>query len=956
MALSVLPALVRSVRAAVLVQLLFGGGRGFAPLHPGVRRARVPTTIAHRRMMLLPRTTANAPPLGGPLAATIEDRETTTTGGAASGAAATGHSVEQHAVPPQRRFRNYYDYRRTNDGVLEEGDEVVVPSNDEYVEVKGDRPNATTTTSLGPAVVVEHRVAGLSAATGASGAAAPGENTAAAPMVSSSSSGPPSVVPKPPAAPAKPRRRTDGQSHYQSLHSDELKHGVRSHLREIQGLGSELESRHEEELLSGVKGFGGFGGGFSHATSLASQHAHHRAAGGGGHFLSQQQHAAPQPGHTARLSAVHATRLTSTREWLDLEAHAREIKPTHLRTLLADARRVEQLGLEEPATGAFLDWSRHKVTAETMRLLFALARRMGVEAKMDSMRRGRAINTSERRAVAHFALRADPDDARRPGGYLGDSGRSGAANEESAAEKADLLYHRDLEGCVDMAECVDKAAAVRERIWTFAQGVRDGSIRAADGSAFETVVVVGIGGSYLGPEFVVQALDDDDNTNNKRTDGESSSTQGDLDVRFVANVDPATFEAETRGLDPKKCLVVVVSKSFSTAETMRNARRAKRWVLDAYGASESADAAGDSETRRIVSAHFAACAGRGAVRKVEEFGIAAADRLFEFWSWVGGRYSSCASAGLVPLAVGRGPDKAKAFLAGARAVDDHFFSAPLEQNLPVVMALLGVWNVNFLGLGARAVVPYAHRLSRFAAHVQQLEMESNGKSVTTDGRPLDYTTGEIVFGEPGTNAQHSFFQLLHMGQCVPCDFIGFLAPDADASWDDHDELVANLLAQPDALAVGRTFEDVVNDVLVGDLDDVDLCPHKTLSGDRPSSTLLFPGRLDARAVGALLALYEHRTAVQGFVWNINSWDQFGVELGKHLATDIRKIISDARDKPVPTNPSTARLLHRYVGPHNARHRALATSSSLPREDEAAAAAPGMRVPSVGAHNASVPAL
>jgi len=309
-----------------------------------------------------------------------------------------------------------------------------------------------------------------------------------------------------------------------------------------------------------------------------------------------------------------------------------------------------------------------------------------------------------------------------------------------------------------------------------------------------------------------------------------------------------------------------------------------------------------------------ACASLKALDIVKRFGIRE-DRLFEFWSWVGGRYSSSASAGLLPLALARGPEAAAEFLNGARMIDAHFFEAKLERNLPAVMALLGIWNVNFLGLGARAVVPYAHNLARFPAHVQQLEMESNGKSVTVHGIPLDYTTGEIVFGEPGSNAQHSFFQLLHMGQCVPCDFIGFMQPQNKEQQEDHDELFANLLAQPDALALGRAFEDVVYDVLVGDVDDVDLCPHKTLSGDRPSLTLLFP-KLNPSTVGALLALYEHRTAIQGFVWNINSFDQFGVELGKVLATDIRTMIANAPNKPPPSNPSTARILKRYSAATN----------------------------------------
>ena len=594
------------------------------------------------------------------------------------------------------------------------------------------------------------------------------------------------------------------------------------------------------------------------------------------------QHLRNLPGLGSELEAhdevaLKPIRLTSTQEWLDLEAHAGRIKKLHLSELLSDSERVDALALDEETTGAFLDWSRQKVTQETMRLLIKLAKRMGVEKKREKMRVGDPINESERRAALHFALRAEPEDVEE-GGYLYD---------EKSSERGPLG--------TSAKEAVTKAYEVRERTWKFADEVRSGSIVSPTGKPFKEVVVVGIGGSHLGPEFVVQALD-------------FPTTEENLGVHFVANVDPANFEAATRGLDPKETLVIVVSKSFTTAETMRNAKKVKKWVLESYGLTSEEDLKSE-KAKDIISQQFCACAGRSALDNIQDFGMKE-ERLFEFWDWVGGRYSSCASAGLLPLALGRGAESARSFLRGARAIDEHFFRAPLEKNLPAMMALLGVWNVNFLGLGARAVVPYAHGLARFPAHVQQLEMESNGKSVTLDGSPLDYTTGEIVFGEPGTNAQHSFFQLLHMGQCVPCDFLGFLAPHDPADFDDHDELVAKLFAQPDALALGRSFEDVVNDVLVGDVDDVDLCAHKTLSGDRPSLTLLFP-KLDPAAVGSILALYEHRICIQGFVWHINSWDQFGVERGKSLANDVRKIIADAPDKPRPSNPSTARLLDRY---------------------------------------------
>mmetsp|Transcript_31843 Transcript_31843/g.101965 ORF Transcript_31843/g.101965 Transcript_31843/m.101965 type:complete len:877 (+) Transcript_31843:218-2848(+) len=783
------------------------------------------------------------------------------------------------------KARNYYDYRRRNDGVedltlaslatsIEAKLEEETPQPSAYVDVKSEEAFGKSGGSQGGGVVLEERrrqgEESLSDDAGPpqghllSSLLDEKEKETALPLstkagrgedeeegLSSSSSS--TIMAEEeeektnPAAdffsslfpqdgddeqkPRKKRKRADGQNYYQALHNNQLVQGVMQHLRNIQGLGSELETKDEAEAVM----------------------------------------RAP-------------VRLTSTKEWLALEAHAKAVKKIHLRDLLMDARRVDALAVEEPATGAYLDWSRQKVTAETMSLLVKLAKRMAVDEKRDQMKKGYPINKSERRAALHFALRAEPEDLDQ-GGYLSWQDDQGEDRFSSVLRE---------KGGVSVRDAVEQSFAVRRRIWAFADAVRAGDVKSPTGKPFKQVVVVGIGGSHLGPEFVVQALDF------------GGGEEANLGVRFVPNVDPASFEAATRGLDPKETLVVVVSKSFTTAETMRNSQKVKRWILDAYDDQDEANLLSPSE---IVAAHFCACAGRSALPAVREFGVAE-ERLFEFWDWVGGRYSSCASAGLLPLALSRGSEAARRFLQGARKIDAHFFEAPLEGNVPAIMALLGVWNVNFLGLGARAVVPYAHGLSRFPAHVQQLEMESNGKSVTTDGTPLDYTTGEIVFGEPGTSCQHSFFQLLHMGQCVPCDFLGFLAPQDPANYDDHDELVANLLAQPDALALGRSFEDVVNDVLIGETDDVDLCAHKTLSGDRPSLTLLFP-KLDPEAVGAILALYEARTAVQGFVWNINSWDQFGVERGKSLASDIRKIINDAKDKQPPSNPSTARLLERY---------------------------------------------
>ncbi|KAJ8614475.1 hypothetical protein CTAYLR_000858 [Chrysophaeum taylorii] len=532
-----------------------------------------------------------------------------------------------------------------------------------------------------------------------------------------------------------------------------------------------------------------------------------------------------------------ASGLRERPEWRALEAHAEEMKATHLRELVEDEERCARLFLEGPC-GLVVDYARQKVTTRTMELLFGLAKSCEVMAKRDRMMRGERINTSEDRAVLHAALRSSRD---------------------------------------------SRVEAVVEKILKFAEGVRSGDLRTAAGDAFAAVLVVGIGGSQLGPEFVVRALED-----------------ARLETRFLGNVD--AFEVATRGLDPRRTLVVVSSKSFTTTETMRNAERAKAWL---GGGDVSDRVVGCSASRE----------------KVEAFG---ASRLFEFWDWVGGRFSATASPGLLPLALAAGADAARKFLDGAAAVDAHFAEAPLERNVPVVLALLGVWNKNFLDLCCRAVVPYAARLARFPAHVQQLEMESNGKSVgANDHRQLDVPAGEIVFGEPGTDAQHSFFQFLHAASPVPVDFVGFLrGTDAAA----HDDLSANLFAQPDALAIGTP-------------EDGTLPPYKRFAGDRPSLTILFP-RLEPRSarcpfrdnnfptnhprLGRSSRFTNIARRSRGaWLWGINSWDQMGVELGKTLAATIRAHIQAAKSssttdgvvaQPAPAmmNPSTRRLLDIYA--------------------------------------------
>mmetsp|Transcript_21417 Transcript_21417/g.67232 ORF Transcript_21417/g.67232 Transcript_21417/m.67232 type:complete len:538 (+) Transcript_21417:22-1635(+) len=503
----------------------------------------------------------------------------------------------------------------------------------------------------------------------------------------------------------------------------------------------------------------------------------------------------------------------AAREWRALEAHAHELGPLH--ELAQDEARCEALSLEGPC-GLVLDWSRQRVTEETMRLLFELARASEVEARRDAMRRGERINRSEDRAAMHHTLRA--------------------------------------------AETSEDVASTREAILAFADGVRRGEVSPPTAARFEAALVVGIGGSQLGPECVARALED-----------------GTMELRFAANVD--AFEAATRGLEPRKTLVVASSKSFGTAETSANLDRAERWLLDAYD--------GDAD---LAAAHVVVCATRSGFERSSR----RARELFQLWDWVGGRFSSTASPGLLPLALAAGPAAARDFLRGAAALDDHFFTAPLERNAPVVLALLGVFNRNVLGSPARAVVPYTDRLARFPAHLQQLEMESSGKALDLDDhKPLRRPAGEIVFGEPGTNAQHSFFQFLHAAEThIPVDFIGFLD-------SDHALLVANLLAQPDALALGTPADAAVP-------------PYKRFPGDRPSLTILFPA-FGPAALGALLALYEHRTAVQGWIWNLNTWDQMAVELGKTLASDILAHLRDGAPlSPATTTPSTRCLLRLYA--------------------------------------------
>lgn len=514
--------------------------------------------------------------------------------------------------------------------------------------------------------------------------------------------------------------------------------------------------------------------------------------------------------------------------------------------------------------GVYLDYSRQRATLDTIDYLLDLAERQDLSGKMNAMRTGEKINFTEDRAVLHTALRADK------------------------SEIGEIF--------VDDVDVVAEVHHVLDNIKTFTNAIRSGEIRGYTGKRFRNIVSVGIGGSYLGPEFLHEVL---------KTEPEGINSALGYSLQFLSNVDPVDVERTCADLDPEETLIVIVSKTFTTAETMLNARTMRQWLWDFMG-----------NDKEVVKKHVVACASVSATDKVAEFGINTEEYFFNFWDWVGGRYSVCSAAGAVPISLLYGYDLYEKFLLGARSIDEHFFSVPFRQNIPVLMGLFGVWNMSFLGYKARTALPYAEALLKLPAHIQQLDMESNGKHVTRDGLVVDYDVGEVDFGEPGTNGQHSFFQLLHMGQTVPCDFIGFVKSQHDLCVDgeflsSHDELMANFFAQPDALANGKTTEEVRAEGT-----PEHLVAHKTFEGNRPSVSLMLP-KLTAYAAGQLLAIYEHRTAVQGFIWDINSFDQWGVELGKKLALEVKEHLLNARNDPLETPietgaPATSRMLNYYM--------------------------------------------
>ncbi len=538
------------------------------------------------------------------------------------------------------------------------------------------------------------------------------------------------------------------------------------------------------------------------------------------------------------------TPLTTRLQWQALLQHAQATGERHLRNWFsADPARGERLTAE--AAGLYLDYSKQRVGDDTLRLLFDLAEACEVPARIEAMFQGEHINTTEDRPALHVALRAP------------------------AGERIE----------VDGADVVPEVQAVLARMATFADKVRDGSWTGFTGRRIRNVVNIGIGGSDLGPVMAYEAL--------------RFYSQRDRTVRFVSNVDPADFTEATLDLDPAETLFIVCSKTFTTQETLTNARAARDWCVDALGEDS-------------VAKHFVAVSTNA--DGVREFGIDT-DNMFGFWDWVGGRYSMDSAIGLSTM-IAIGPGNFRDMLAGFHAMDVHFRKTAPERNLPILMALLSIWNNDFLGADTVAVLPYAQYLKRFPAYLQQLTMESNGKHVTLDGRSCDYQTGPIYWGEPGTNGQHSFYQLLHQGtRLVPCDFIGFCQPlDAMPSSgvdSQHDLLIANLFAQSEALAFGKTLAQVQAEGT-----QPAVAPHRVFDGNRPSTTIL-ADRLTPHSLGALVALYEHSVFVQGVIWGIDSFDQWGVELGKQLA---RHTESELAADPMPDlqhDSSTNALIRRY---------------------------------------------
>ena len=537
--------------------------------------------------------------------------------------------------------------------------------------------------------------------------------------------------------------------------------------------------------------------------------------------------------------------ISATPAWKALEKHYGQLRDRHLREFFADdPARGRELTLT--VGDLYIDYSKHRVTRETLALLIDLARTAGLEARRDAMLAGEHINTSEDRAVLHTALRL-PRDARLT---------------------------------VDGQDVVADVHAVLNAMGDFTDRLRSGSWTGATGKRIETVVNIGIGGSDLGPAMAYQAL--------------RHYADAGISARFVSNVDPADLVAKLDGLDPATTLFIVASKTFTTLETLTNATAARRWLTDALGDD-------------AVARHFVAVSTNE--KLVKAFGIDSAN-MFGFWDWVGGRYSVDSAIGLALMAV-IGRSAFADFLSGFHLVDTHFATAPLESNAPALLGLIGLWYSDFFGAETRAVLPYSNDLARFAAYLQQLTMESNGKSVRADGTPVSTGTGEIFWGEPGTNGQHAFYQLLHQGtRLVPADFIGFSQPTddlptADGTGSMHDLLMSNFFAQTQVLAFGKTAEEISAEGT-----PPSVVPHKVMPGNKPTTSILAT-RLTPSVLGQLIALYEHQVFTEGVVWGVDSFDQWGVELGKAQANALVPVITEDASPAEQSDSSTDALVRRY---------------------------------------------
>jgi glucose-6-phosphate isomerase len=527
--------------------------------------------------------------------------------------------------------------------------------------------------------------------------------------------------------------------------------------------------------------------------------------------------------------------------WASLEAHYQKMKGLHVRQLFAEDPNRGERLVVE-AAGIYLDYAKNRITDETLKLLLQLARESGLRERIDAMFGGDKINVSEKRAVLHVALRA-------PRG-------------------ASIMH--------DGRNVVPEVHAVLDRMADFANRLRGGAWKGSTGRRIRNVINIGIGGSDLGPVMAYEAL--------------KHYSERAMTFRFVSNVDGTDFAEAVRDLDPAETLFIVSSKTFTTLETMTNAHTARDWLLSGLKGENSATAR-----------HFVAVSTNA--KEVAKFGIDTAN-MFGFWDWVGGRYSMDSAIGLSTM-IAIGPDNFRALLGGFHAMDEHFRTAPFERNLPVLMGLLAVWYNNFFGAQTVAVLPYEQYLKRFPAYLQQLTMESNGKHVTLDGVRVDYDTGPIYWGEPGTNGQHSFYQLIHQGtRLIPCDFIAFVQT-LNPIGSHHDMLLANVFAQTEALAFGKTAEEVTAESTPDWL-----VPHRIFEGNRPSNTLLLD-RLTPAALGALVALYEHSVFTQGSIWQIDSFDQWGVELGKVLAQRIIPQLESAAEPKLEHDSSTNALIRRY---------------------------------------------